>query len=64
VMSRYADANAVMLCDSSTWSVGYLRPFQRIQIGRSGDNYKESVLAEWTLIGKSFQGNAKITNVT
>jgi len=64
VMSRYADAHAVALVDTSTWSVGYLRPFQRIQIGRSGDNYKETVLAEWTLIGRSFQGNAKITNVT
>src|SRR5512139_843514 len=64
VMSRYIDTHAVLLVDSTLWAVGYLRPFQRIQIGRSGDNYKESVLAEWTLIGKSFQGNAKITNVT
>ena len=31
-------------------SVAYLRPFQTLELAKTGDSEKQQILAEWTLV--------------
>ncbi len=64
IVSRWCRATTVLALDMKTWGVGYLRPFQTVEVAKIGDADRRMILAEWTLIAKSPTANAKITNVT
>jgi len=64
VVSRWCRTTTVLALDMSTWGVGYLRPFQTIDIAKIGDADRRTILAEWTLIAKSPTANAKVTAVS
>ena len=63
VLSRYIPANSWYALQMDMWEVGYLRPFQTIEIAKSGDSDKRTILAEWTLICKNPLSNAKAHGV-
>jgi hypothetical protein len=64
VVSRYCVSTSVLALDMKTWGIGYLRPFQTIDIAKVGDAERKTVLAEWCLIAKSPTANAKMTSMT
>ena len=64
VLSRWVTSTVVLALDMKTWSLGYLRPFQTIDIAKVGDSERRTILAEWCLVAKSPTANTKITNVT
>lgn len=64
VLSRYARSTTLFCLDMKTWEVAYLRPFQTIEIAKTGDAERRSLLAEYTLVAKSPLANTKITNVS
>lgn len=66
MLSRYmrSGSNAAVLClQMDMWAIGYLRPFQTVDIAKTGDNTKKLILAEWTLIAKNPKSSSKIANV-
>lgn len=63
VLSRYAPANTWYALDMSMWETAYLRPFQTLDIAKSGDSDKRTLLAEWTLVCKNPLANAKAHGV-
>lgn len=64
ILSRYIRSTTVLLLDTSMWAIAYLRPFQTIDIAKSGDSTKKLLLAEWTLVAKNPDSSSKITNLT
>jgi hypothetical protein len=42
------------------WGVAYLRPFQVIDVARTGDATKKLALAEWTLVARNPTSSTKI----
>lgn len=64
ILSRYMRPTTLLLLDLSLWAIGYLRPIQQKDIARTGDSEKRMLLAEWTLIAKNPNGNAKITGIS
>jgi hypothetical protein len=66
MLSRYMrqGTNAAVFClQMDMWGIGYLRPFQTIDIAKTGDNTKKLILAEWTLVAKNPLASTKIANV-
>jgi hypothetical protein len=64
VLSRYSASDTLFCLDMSTWAVGYLRPFQVVDIAKVGDSERKMLLAEYTLVARSPTGNTKATGVT
>jgi hypothetical protein len=62
-LSRWAQATDCFALQMDTWEVGYLRPFQTIEIAKVGDADRRLLLAEWTLIAKTPTANTKATNI-
>jgi len=62
-LSRYAPANTWYALQMDMWEVAYLRPFQTIEIAKSGDSDKRTLLAEWSLVCKNPLANAKAHGV-
>jgi Family of unknown function (DUF5309) len=63
VLSRYIPANSWYGLTMDMWEFGYLRPFQTVEIAKSGDSDKRIILAEWTLIAKNPLANCKAHGV-
>jgi hypothetical protein len=63
MLSRYMRTGAVesVFClDTKMWGVAYLRPFQSIDIAKTGDSTKKLILAEWTLVAKAPTSSTKV----
>ena len=63
VLSRYIPANSWYGLQMDMWDVAYLRPFQTVEIAKSGDSDKRLILAEWTLVAKNPLANCKAHGV-
>lgn len=63
-LSRYSRSTTVFCFDMKTWEVAYLRPFETIEIAKSGDADRRMMIAEYTLVAKSPSANTKATNQT
>lgn len=62
-LSRYVPANTWYALQMDMWEIAYLRPFQTLEIAKSGDSDKRTLLAEWTLVAKNPTANAKAHGV-
>jgi hypothetical protein len=63
MLSRYmrnSTIQNVFCLDTKMWGVSYLRPFQVMDIAKSGDSTKKLLLAEWTLVAKAPTSSTKI----
>ncbi len=61
VLSRYVRSTTVLFLEMDLWGIAYLRPFQTIDIAKSGDSTKKMILCEATLVAKNPLGHAKVT---
>ena len=44
------NGEVVLILDPEMASVAYLRPFQTLELAKTGDSEKQQILAEWTLV--------------
>ncbi len=62
VMNRYMRDAAVLCIDPEYVGVAFLRPFQRVDIARTGDGEKKAILCEATLVVQNPNAHAKVFN--
>tara|TARA_R100001530_G_scaffold534_2_gene845 strand:- start:137 stop:1078 length:942 start_codon:yes stop_codon:yes gene_type:complete len=59
-----SSGRSALVVESSMWSTAYLRPFQTIELAKTGDAEKRLLLAEWTLVAKNEASSATIADLT
>lgn len=63
VLHRHVREHAVMVIDSDLWAVAYLRaPFTE-KLAKTGDAEKRMMLAEFCLVARAHNGNAKVVGM-
>lgn len=60
VPNRFQRDQTVFVLDMEYFGVAYLRPFQTMQLAKTGDAEKWMLLAEYTLVSKNEKASAKI----
>ena len=55
---------SALIADTEMWSAAYLRPFQTMELAKTGDAMKRLLLTEWTLVAKNEAANGKIADLT
>jgi len=66
VPNRFCDQGSigiVYVMDWDYWSVNYLRPFQTLNLAKTGDNVKQMMLAEYGLEAKNGRASGAIVGV-
>ena len=63
VPNRHCADNYVYVMDWDFWSISYLRPFQTINLAKTGDNVKQMMLAEYGLEAKNGRSSGAIASV-
>ena len=59
-----SSGRSALLVQTDMFATGYLRPFQTIELAKTGDAEKRLLLAEWTLIAKNEASSATIADLT
>ena len=65
VPNRFCDQGAigiVYVIDWDYWSINYLRPFQTLNLAKTGDNVKQMMLAEYGLEAKNGRSSGAIVS--
>lgn len=63
VLHRHVRNNVVMMIDSDSWAVAYLRkPFTE-KLAKTGDAEKRQILSEFCLVSRSPKANAKVVGM-
>lgn len=63
IPSRFQDANDVFILQSDKWSIGYLRPFQTIELAQTGDALQRELVVEWTVEARAPKANGAVYDV-
>jgi len=63
VPNRFCEANIVYVMDWDYWAINYLRPFQTVNLAKTGDNVKQMMLAEWGIEAKNGRSSGAIVSV-
>jgi hypothetical protein len=64
VANKFSRDRDLHVLDSSLWAVAFLRPFQTIDLAKTGDSEKGMVLAEYTLEARNEAGSALVADLT
>lgn len=56
------DVTALVL-DMDYWSIGELRPFQSVNLAKTGDSDKKQIKGEYTLVSRNQLASGKITDI-
>lgn len=64
VPNRFSRSRTVLFLDLDYWAIAYLRPMQQIEIARTGDAEKRTLLAEYTLVSRNEAASGKIVDTT
>lgn len=63
VPSRQMRAKTVLALNTDYWTASYLRPFQTIELAKTGDHERKMLLAEWTLVSKNEKASGKLRDL-
>lgn len=63
VPSRFQDANDVFILQADKWAISYLRPFQTVEIAKTGDSEKRELIAEWTVEARAPKSSGAVYDV-
>jgi|SRR5450830_73439 len=63
VPSRFQDANDVFVLQADKWAISYLRPFQTIELAKTGDAEQRELVVEWTVEARAPKANGAIYDV-
>lgn len=64
VADRFSRSRSGLLVETGMWSLDYLRPFQTIELAKSGDAEKRLLLSEWTLVAKNEASSGTVADLT
>ncbi len=64
VPNRHQNANRVDILQMEMWSIDFLRPFQTVDLAKTGDSDKKLLLTEYTLCAKAPNANYGIFNLS
>jgi len=59
-----SSGRSALLVQTDMFATGYLRPFQTVELAKTGDAEKRLLLTEWTLIAKNEASSATIADLT
>jgi hypothetical protein len=62
VLSRYVRDSVVLCIDPDYWATAWLRPFNKVQLAKTGEAEKSLIRAEWTLVARNNAANAKVVS--
>lgn len=60
VPNRFQRTRDVFILQSDKWAISYLRPFQTIELAKTGDADQRELLAEWTVEARAPKANGAI----
>lgn len=63
VPNRFSRDRDLHLLTTDLWAVAYLRPFQTIDLAKTGDNEKGMILVEFTLEARNEAGSALVADL-
>ena len=63
VPNRFCLPNQLYVLDYDFWSVDYLRPFQTVNLAKTGDSVKQMIIAEYGLRGKNGQASGSVIGI-
>ena len=63
VPNRFCLPNQLYVLDYDFWSVDYLRPFQTVNLAKTGDSIKQMIVAEYGLRGKNGQASGSVIGI-
>ena len=64
VPNRFQRARDAWFFDFDFWAISYLRPFQTLEIARTGDSVKQLLVAEYGLVSKNEKASGCIYDLT
>lgn len=64
VPSRQMRPNTVLAINTDFWAAAYLRPFQTVDLAKTGDHERKMLLAEWCLVSKNEKASGKLRDLT
>ncbi len=62
--SRFNRDRSVLVLDMEYWGVAYLRPFQQIELAKTGDSEKRQLLVEYALVAKQQAASGVVADLT
>ena len=63
VPNRFQDANDVFALQSDKWAIAYLRPFQTVELAKTGDAEQRELIVEWTVEARAPKANGAVYDV-
>lgn len=63
VPNRFSDANDVFALQSDKWAIAYLRPFQTVELAKTGDADQRELIVEWTVEARAPKANGAVYDV-
>ena len=64
VPSRFSRDRSALVLDMEYWAVAYLRPFQTVDLAKTGDSEKKQILAEYALVAKQEASSGIVADLT
>ena len=64
IADRFSRSRSGLLVETDMWSVDYLRPFQTVELAKTGDAEKRLLLTEWTLVAKNEASSGTVADLT
>jgi hypothetical protein len=64
VLSRYVRSSVVLCLDTEYWAVGFLRPFRKTPLAKTGEAEKQLLSTEFTLICRNNAASSKVVACT
>jgi hypothetical protein len=64
VASRFSRDRSALVLDMEFWGVAYLRPFQTVELAKTGDSEKKQILAEYALVAKQEAASGVVADLT
>jgi hypothetical protein len=62
--SRFSRDRSALVLDMEYWGVAYLRPFQTVELAKTGDSEKKQILAEYALVAKQEAASGVVADLT
>lgn len=62
--SRFSRDRSVLVLDMEYWGCAYLRPFQQVELAKTGDSEKRQLLVEYALVAKQQASSGVVADLT
>jgi hypothetical protein len=62
--SRFSRDRSVLVLDMEYWGCAYLRPFQQVELAKTGDSEKRQLVVEYALVAKQQASSGVVADLT